>query len=162
MGGPPDPPRGGRRQTAAVVVVAAVVFVVALVAALALAGEDDPSGYDDPGLRLDFVSACRSAAPDLPDGVCECTYDGLAAEVPFDAFVGLADQLRDGDAATPGTGTVGGTGAPGTAPSGTEVIADAAGEVPPELGRIIEACVGAARLEIRGTTPAAPPATDGS
>jgi hypothetical protein len=57
--------------------------------------EGPPSGYSAE-LRDDFVSDCTGAG--TAEAVCGCLYDRLEAEVPFERFEQLDEQLRSGEA----------------------------------------------------------------
>lgn len=85
---------GSSRRTGRTVVTV-VLAVVAFGAALAIGSavrSTDEAGYDAEA-RLAFVSACVSAAGDLPDGVCECAWDEVTSTVPYDRYEALAAEL---------------------------------------------------------------------
>jgi hypothetical protein len=85
-------------------VVAAVAVIVILV--VSLGGDDDPSetgsgggggggggeGYT-PEVEQEFIDACVGQAGEAGRSNCQCTYDELEANVPFDRFAELETQL---------------------------------------------------------------------
>jgi hypothetical protein len=68
-------------------------------ALLAACGDDDGDGIEDAErygteVREQFVADCT--AQDETEPVCGCFYDALAANVPFERFQELDDQIREG------------------------------------------------------------------
>jgi actin-like ATPase involved in cell morphogenesis len=64
------------------------------------------SGYDSEALREQFVDGCTGAATGVDTGasedICQCAYDGIAEQVPFDEFVQYSSEAAsDPDAAIP-------------------------------------------------------------
>ncbi|MGH9209281.1 MAG: hypothetical protein ACRD2C_01220 [Acidimicrobiales bacterium] len=59
------------------------------------ADDDTASGYSA-DMRDEFVDECADAGTDRD--VCGCLYDVFEAEVPYERFDELDDQLRSGEA----------------------------------------------------------------
>jgi hypothetical protein len=90
-------------------VVAAVAVIVILV--VSLGGDDDPSetGSGDGGgeaggytaeVEQEFIAACVGEAGEAGRASCQCTYDELEANVPFERFAELNAEvvsLDEGD-----------------------------------------------------------------
>lgn len=57
-----------------------------LVLVLAACGQQAPSAYA-PGIELNFMRACEAQSP--IQGLCRCTWDKIAAEVPPGDFTAL-------------------------------------------------------------------------
>ena len=57
-------------------------------------GDEAPTGYGAE-LRADFVEECTDAGT-APE-VCGCLYDRIEAEISFESFRELDEQLRSGD-----------------------------------------------------------------
>jgi hypothetical protein len=69
---------------------AVVVIVIAVVAVLVVSG-DDP-GYDD-AVRQRFLEACTDDGGEPVRSTCECVYEGVEREIPFDRFEEIDDEL---------------------------------------------------------------------
>jgi hypothetical protein len=72
---------------------------------LAACGDDDGGGIEDAerygaDLREQFVADCTAQGETEP--VCGCFYDALEAQVPFERFQELDEQIRDGAGDLPG------------------------------------------------------------
>jgi hypothetical protein len=92
-------------------VVAAVAVIVILV--VTLGGDDDPvaTGSGDGGgggggggaegytaeVEQDFIAACVGQAGEAGRASCQCTYDELEANVPFERFAELESELASSD-----------------------------------------------------------------
>lgn len=65
------------------------------IAVLAAGCSDDVEGSYDDATRASFLEACTEddADPALR-GVCECTYDAMVDEVPFERFVEIESELE--------------------------------------------------------------------
>ena len=76
----------------------ACAAAVLLLAACSEGGE--PTSYDDT-VETNFLEGCELAAEGDPairpvaPRYCVCTYDRVRAEIPFDAFKGLDDDVKD-------------------------------------------------------------------
>jgi hypothetical protein len=81
------------------------VIVALAASALVLAGcGDDDAGVDDaerysPELRDQFVEACT--VPGDSEAVCGCFYDALEANVPFERFQQVDEEIREGPGELP-------------------------------------------------------------
>ena len=78
--------------------IAAIALIVILVVTMTSGDEgatEDPvegaTGYNDE-IEADFVDACRDLASEAQ---CQCTYDEIEANVPFDRYVEIAEQNLD-------------------------------------------------------------------
>jgi hypothetical protein len=67
-------------------------------AVVSCSGSDADDGYSAE-LRKDFVGDCTDSG--TARKVCGCVYDALEADVPFDRFEELDEQLREGAIAVP-------------------------------------------------------------
>jgi hypothetical protein len=87
--------------------------VVLLVAAAAVSGcGDDPAGDYGADTRESFLTACVEDDADAAlAGVCECTYERLVDDVPYERFVEIEQAVEEG------------------------------GELPPEVVAIIDDCI---------------------
>jgi len=65
----------------------------------ACGGDDEPSSYND-DVKDDFMSQCVAGAGDEARDVCQCTYDALVDNMPFEEFKEYDEKLRD-DPSTP-------------------------------------------------------------
>jgi hypothetical protein len=83
---------GGNARRAGVTVLAVLVLPAAPIAC----SDDDGDDAERYGaeLREQFVADCT--AQDETEPVCGCFYDALAANVPFERFQELDDQIREG------------------------------------------------------------------
>jgi len=74
-----------------------LIAALGLVAGACSAGDDDEEAATGYGaaLRTDFVAECRAAG--TAEDVCGCLYDRLEAEVPYERFRRLDEQLRSGE-----------------------------------------------------------------
>lgn len=56
-----------------------------------------PVDYED-SVRDFYIEGCRVALDDPQfsnvDAVCQCSYDGISSQIPFDEFAALNDRLR--------------------------------------------------------------------
>jgi hypothetical protein len=71
--------------------------LVLALAVFALAACSPPSTGFRPGVEMTFMRACE-AQPNVPDGVCACTWERVEAEVDpndFDALEQLPGPQRD-------------------------------------------------------------------
>ena len=72
-------------------------IVIAMVLLGACAGSGDPDEYGDV-TRDNFVEACEAVgAEELADAVsavCQCSYQRIVVEIPFEDFTNLDDDLR--------------------------------------------------------------------
>ena len=91
-----DSPRSRRRPR--FLLLGACVAVVVLLAACGESGE--PTSYDDT-VEGNFIRGCEVAAeadaairPVAPK-YCACAYERLVAEIPFDDFKSLDDDVKD-------------------------------------------------------------------
>jgi hypothetical protein len=71
----------------------------AVVAALALLGGCGGGGDDDAGYSADtrasFLEPCVSGLGDDGQAICECSYDRIVEDVPFDTFQSIDRELQD-------------------------------------------------------------------
>lgn len=82
-----------------------VVFVS--VAALACSGAGDAENEDEsdrhegygPELKADFVADCTDAG--TPEATCACLYDALEADVSYERFQEIDEDLRSGPTGVP-------------------------------------------------------------
>jgi hypothetical protein len=88
------------------------VVLVAVVAVTQLGGDDDSadddgtrttttesaSGYT-PQIEENFLASCTGG--EVSDEICQCTYDKIEAEVPFDRFVEIDAELDENPDAQP-------------------------------------------------------------
>jgi hypothetical protein len=98
----PSPPGSGNRGVwIAVAAIAAVAIVLAAI--VATSGGDggggdggEAEGYT-PEVEEEFVSSCQAAAGDtgLSESQCQCAFDEIEANVPFERFVEIDEQLRE-------------------------------------------------------------------
>lgn len=89
---------------------ALAVLLVAV--ALSACGDDDASAGFDADTRESFLTACVEDDADAAlRGVCECTYEALLDEVPYERFVEI------------------------------EEVVEAGGELPPEVVAIVDECI---------------------
>ena len=67
----------------------------------AACGDDSPGDYTD-ATREAFMTGCveDDSDPDLVE-VCECTYDTLEADVPFEEFESIEQRLGRGQTDVP-------------------------------------------------------------
>jgi len=97
-----SPPGSGNRGVwIAVAAIAAVAIVLAAI--IATSGGDggggdggEAEGYT-PEVEEEFVSSCQAAAGDtgLSESQCQCAFDEIEANVPFERFVEIDEQLRE-------------------------------------------------------------------
>lgn len=64
----------------------------------ACGGDDGPDGYNA-DLRARFVVDC--VAQGTPQDQCECLYDGLEEEIPFERYEQLDEAIRSGSSDIP-------------------------------------------------------------
>ena len=78
-----------------------VLTALVLLAGPIACGDDDGDDAERYGteLREQFVADC--IAQDETEPVCGCFYDALAANVPFERFQELDDQIREGGVDVP-------------------------------------------------------------
>lgn len=60
----------------------------------ACGGDDEPTGYTDE-MRSDFMSQCTAGVGEDAGDMCECTYDALTENMPFEEFRDYDEALRD-------------------------------------------------------------------
>lgn len=71
--------------------------IVSLVAAVVLAvgcGEDGGEGYSAE-TEAQFMASCVASVQEGEESLCQCIYDGMAKDVPFDEFEKLDRRLSD-------------------------------------------------------------------
>jgi hypothetical protein len=108
---------GGDNRTLWIALAALVaVAVVALVAFTQLGGDDDNAGGGGNGSRTtttesgtggytpeieaNFLDSCTGGGA-VSDSVCQCTYDTIEAEIPFDRFMEIDAELNENPDAQP-------------------------------------------------------------
>ncbi len=76
--------------------------VVALLCLLVVAcGDEGPGEYDE-DVRASFLGACiEDDTDDDLVAVCECTYDTLVAELPYERFEAVESRRQQGGADMP-------------------------------------------------------------
>ncbi len=74
--------------------------VVGAVVALAGCGDDLPDGYSA-ATKAVFLETCAAGLGIGELTVCECTYDNLVAETPFEEYLDLDRQVRDDPTTVP-------------------------------------------------------------
>jgi len=72
---------------------AGAVVAVAAIVAVVILGRAELPDYDD-DTRAEFLAACTADGGAAVEPVCVCIYDELVAEVPYDRFALLDEQLR--------------------------------------------------------------------
>ena len=96
-------PAPNRRGVLAIVALVLLAVIAAGVWVLVFAGgDDDPSSYDD--VAETFLTKCRETAPERiasPEDFCQCYFDGVQEALPFDEFLEIDEQVREGEAETP-------------------------------------------------------------
>ncbi|MGH9234606.1 MAG: hypothetical protein ACRD0R_14870, partial [Acidimicrobiales bacterium] len=100
---PPQRPSAGDNKVLWIVLglVAAVAFVVIMV--VTMSGDDGGTSADDGGaggdegytaaVEQEFIDACVGSAGGGATEQCQCTYDELKANVPFERFAELDREL---------------------------------------------------------------------
>jgi hypothetical protein len=83
--------RSFRRGGATMVLTCFRCGLLGALVALTSCGGDGPSGYSRDH-RATFVDDCTTGSANA--ATCGCFYDRLAAEVPFDRFEAVDEQLR--------------------------------------------------------------------
>lgn len=68
----------------------AIVIGIVLIAV----GASEQTDYDD-ATRTRFLDACTADGGDPVRRTCECIYDGVEAEIPFDRFEEIDSQLSE-------------------------------------------------------------------
>ena len=71
--------------------------IVSLLVVLVLAagcGDDGGEGYSDE-TEAQFMASCVASVQEGEESLCECIYDGMANDVPFDEFKKLDRRLSD-------------------------------------------------------------------
>lgn len=68
------------------------VVIIAVGVIVAVTGSGDEPTYDD-ATRQRFLDACTAEGGEPVRNECECWYDAIVAEVPFDRFEEVDDQL---------------------------------------------------------------------
>jgi actin-like ATPase involved in cell morphogenesis len=110
---------GGDNRTLWIALGALVaVAVVALVAFTQLGGDDDAGGGGNgsqttttesgtganggytPEIEANFLDSCTGGGA-VSDSVCQCTYDTIEAEIPFDRFMEIDAELNENPDAQP-------------------------------------------------------------
>lgn len=67
---------------------------------LAACGEDVPDGYSA-ATEAVFLETCAAGLGIGELAVCECTYDSLVAETPFEEYLALDREVRDDPTTVP-------------------------------------------------------------
>jgi hypothetical protein len=73
------------------VAAAAVVAAIVVVVLIAVTGSDE-QGYDD-GVRANFLEVCTADGGEPVRSTCECLYEGVEREIPFDEFERIDAEL---------------------------------------------------------------------
>ncbi len=74
--------------------------VGAVVLILAACGDDVPDGYSA-ATEAVFLETCAAGLGTGEVAVCECTYDTLVAETPFEEYLALDREVRDDPTTVP-------------------------------------------------------------
>ncbi len=74
--------------------------VVGAVAILAACGDEVPDGYSA-ATEAVFLETCAAGLGVGELAVCECTYDTLVAETPFEEYLALDREVRDDPTTVP-------------------------------------------------------------
>jgi hypothetical protein len=106
---PATPPSGSGNRGVWVAVACIAAVAIVLAAIIATSGGDggggdggEAEGYT-PEVEEEFVSSCQEAAGDtgLSESQCQCAFDEIKANVPFERFVEIDEQLREGSTDIP-------------------------------------------------------------
>jgi hypothetical protein len=94
---------GRRRRLArwSWVVAAAVVAAIVIVVLITMTDSDE-QGYDD-GVRARFLEVCTADGGEPVRSTCECLYEGVEREIPYDEFERIdAELAAQADQSEPG------------------------------------------------------------